>query len=189
MHFVKKLAVVAATISALVWTAPVFAHGTVNISVWTSTVNQDFVSEVEILGPGGGVFAFADPVLVADLTNPDTALADALAGLGLAPDTALGNVVSLLLDTLYDFDETVISPYNPVDNPDIVGGHPTDWSTWIAFTDVSIDVEVFLVSTYSHFHRLTASILQVTDVPAPAAGLLFVGALFGLGAMRARRHS
>lgn len=188
MRLVKKLAVIAAAMWALVWSLPGFANSTVNIAVWTSTENKALITEVEILGPGGGLFAFADPYTAPDLTDSNIALAEALVGLALSPDTALGGIMNVLIGTDQTLGQTLISNYNPVDHPHMVLGDPDDWLTWIAIGDEDVEVEVFLVTTYYDFHRLTASILQATDVPAPASSLLFLMALLGMGTMRLCRQ-
>ncbi len=190
MRPAKIFAVIATVLFGSLGTTTAALSSVVNISVWTSTVEKDLITEVQIIGPGGGTFTFADPFTAPDLTDPYTALVDALAALGLAPDTSLGSLSSILIGTDSKYQETVVSLYNPTDNPDIVLGDPNNYLTWLALSDVVVDVTAYQVTTNYSFHRLTASIVeQSTDIPAPTAGILFLGALTGLGILSTRRRA
>jgi hypothetical protein len=190
MRFSKFFVAAVMAMGVLLGHESAHAQATVNISIWTSSEYPDLITEVEILGPGGGIFTFADPYTAPDISDPDIALVEALANLGLAPDTPLGNLTTLLIGTDMKTKRTVISPYNPIDNPDKVLGDPDDPLTWINIGSETFLVEIYYVFAYYDFFRLTATIREQTaQVPLPASGALLFGALMGLGAVRARRRT
>lgn len=187
MRATRLTAVLAAALAFLLSHASALALPTVNIAVWTSSEEKDLITVVEISGPGGGSYAFPDHDAAPDLADPDLALAAALSALGLPGDTPLGSITTALIATDQVLRTTVISNYNPSDNPDMVLGDPDDYLTWIAIGDEDVNVEVYMVTIYYDLHRLSASIRQAAQVPAPALGFLCLGIFLGTRTQRGRR--
>lgn len=150
-------------VAATLLASPALAGGigsTVNISTTSSSVESDRITEVEV--DGVGTYQFPDPFLAPELSQQSTAIETALSELGLPMGTTATAQGTLVIGSDETFVETVMSNYNPVDNPDYVIGDPEDYFTWIAIGDEDVNVFVEQTTTYYTFHRLLAGITETT---------------------------
>lgn len=144
-------------VAAILWVSPVLAQpANVNISVFTSQVAADRITEVQV--DGGGLHAFPDPHAAPELAQPDVAIAAALAALGYPAGTAATVQSTTAIGTDETFQEIVDASHNPIDDPTIVVGDPEDYLTWIAVGDVDVTVNVHQTTTSYTFHRLVIAI-------------------------------
>lgn len=134
-----------------------FAQSNVNISVTLEEVSVDRITAVQV--EGGGLFQFADPFTAPALTEPEVAIAAALAGLGYPVGTVATVQSSAIVGTEDTFVEIVNSNYNPTDDPTYVIGDPDDYLTWIAIGDEDVNVEAFQTVTHYTFHQLVVAIV------------------------------
>lgn len=130
----------------------------VNVTVETSQVAADRITEVQV--DGGGLHQFADPLQAPDLAEPEVAIAAALNALGYPVGTSATVQSTTPIGGDETFEETVTSNYNPVDDPEFVIGDPDDYLTWIATGDADVIVHAVQVTTTYTFHRLVAAIVS-----------------------------
>jgi hypothetical protein len=151
-----------------------------NITLNSSTANVSFYSSVTILGSGGGTLIYAGEPGDDWSGDQASALAAALAYLGLPLSTPLTDIIEAPLEPFEVFDETVDAS-GAVYGVDYIGD-PDNYLTWIAIGDADVNVFVAQLTTIFTPYALTAALVQdVSEVPLPAGGALFASAL-GLAA-------
>jgi cysteine-rich repeat protein len=141
--------------AAVLLASQALAHGNVNVNVDSYFVYSDRITEVEV---DGGVYQFPDPFAAPDITEPDLALETGLAELGYPAGTSATVQEIPAIGSDETVERVVTSSHNPIDDPTVVIGDPDDYSTWIAISDVDVQVDVELTTTYYTFHRLVAAL-------------------------------
>ena len=187
MTFIGALAAAGLGAPTQVGAVPV-TNGNVNVNVSTESASLGYIAEVALVGPGGGLFSFSDPFAAPGTGDVAGALSLALAGLGLPLGTPLGTASLSALSSFVDFTQTIESDFNPVDDPTVVIGDPTDIETWIAISSINITVQITQTTTTFNPFRVEADIVTTTPVPLPAPAALLAAALAGVVALR-RRNS